>query len=154
LHFYWFVVLITDNDGPYYWHIKSGTIQRDPPKICSDQQQAGSLSTSLSAVSLACHQSLCWSTLWFAHWFVLWLHLLSNSIYSTWLWSRETLKGPPWQATHKNHNWTEWILAIIDKQGKKLTSYTACQAILDRCAKQQQGFSGMDAWWMFGFDVI
>lgn len=21
-----------DNDGPYYWHIKSGTIQREPPK--------------------------------------------------------------------------------------------------------------------------
>lgn len=23
---------ISDNDGPYYWHIKSGTIQRDPPE--------------------------------------------------------------------------------------------------------------------------
>ncbi|KAI5702567.1 hypothetical protein M8J75_001583 [Diaphorina citri] len=22
-----------DNDGPYYWHIKSGTIQRDPPEF-------------------------------------------------------------------------------------------------------------------------
>ena len=22
---------ILDEDGPYYWHIKSGTIQRDPP---------------------------------------------------------------------------------------------------------------------------
>lgn len=21
----------SDNDGPYYWHIKSGTIQREPP---------------------------------------------------------------------------------------------------------------------------
>lgn len=21
-----------DNDGPYYWHIKSGTIQREPPE--------------------------------------------------------------------------------------------------------------------------
>lgn len=23
--------MFADNDGPYYWHIKSGTIQRDPP---------------------------------------------------------------------------------------------------------------------------
>lgn len=23
----------TDNDGPYYWHIKSGTIQREAPTI-------------------------------------------------------------------------------------------------------------------------
>lgn len=23
--------IFADNDGPYYWHIKSGTIQRDPP---------------------------------------------------------------------------------------------------------------------------
>lgn len=22
---------VADEDGPYYWHIKSGTIQRDPP---------------------------------------------------------------------------------------------------------------------------
>lgn len=22
---------LTDNEGPYYWHIKSGTIQREPP---------------------------------------------------------------------------------------------------------------------------
>ena len=22
----------TDDDGPYYWHIKSGTIQREPPE--------------------------------------------------------------------------------------------------------------------------
>lgn len=25
--------LFSDNDGPYYWHIKSGTIQRDLPKL-------------------------------------------------------------------------------------------------------------------------
>lgn len=24
--------MILDNDGPYYWHIKSGTIQREPPE--------------------------------------------------------------------------------------------------------------------------
>lgn len=23
---------ISDKDGPYYWHIKSGTIQREPPE--------------------------------------------------------------------------------------------------------------------------
>ncbi|XP_039294670.1 LOW QUALITY PROTEIN: protein Fe65 homolog, partial [Nilaparvata lugens] len=26
-----------DNDGPYYWHIKSGTIQRDPPESALDE---------------------------------------------------------------------------------------------------------------------
>lgn len=26
-----------DNDGPYYWHIKSGTIQREPPLFPKDQ---------------------------------------------------------------------------------------------------------------------
>ena len=25
------MVAVSDEDGPYYWHIKSGTIQRDPP---------------------------------------------------------------------------------------------------------------------------
>ncbi|EEB11505.1 predicted protein [Pediculus humanus corporis] len=25
-----------DNDGPYYWHIKSGTIQREPPEECKE----------------------------------------------------------------------------------------------------------------------
>jgi hypothetical protein len=25
--------MFADNDGPYYWHIKSGTIQREPPEI-------------------------------------------------------------------------------------------------------------------------
>lgn len=27
------LLIITDNDGPYYWHIKSGTIQREAPLI-------------------------------------------------------------------------------------------------------------------------
>lgn len=26
-------MLLPDNDGPYYWHIKSGTIQREPPSM-------------------------------------------------------------------------------------------------------------------------
>lgn len=26
------VLIATDDDGPYYWHIKSGTIQREPPE--------------------------------------------------------------------------------------------------------------------------
>lgn len=26
------IYFILDNDGPYYWHIKSGTIQREPPE--------------------------------------------------------------------------------------------------------------------------
>jgi hypothetical protein len=29
---YYWINLILDNDGPYYWHIKSGTIQREPPE--------------------------------------------------------------------------------------------------------------------------
>lgn len=28
-----------DNDGPYYWHIKSGTIQREPPVWPKDAQE-------------------------------------------------------------------------------------------------------------------
>lgn len=35
-----------DNDGPYYWHIKSGTIQREPPvwpKQCQQQQHTKEL---------------------------------------------------------------------------------------------------------------
>lgn len=24
--------IVSDKDGPYYWHIKSGTIQREPPE--------------------------------------------------------------------------------------------------------------------------
>lgn len=29
-----------DNDGPYYWHIKSGTIQREPPLFPKEMQSA------------------------------------------------------------------------------------------------------------------
>ena len=25
-------LFMSDDDGPYYWHIKSGTIQREPPE--------------------------------------------------------------------------------------------------------------------------
>ena len=28
-----------DDDGPYYWHIKSGTIQREMPAVCQQEQQ-------------------------------------------------------------------------------------------------------------------
>jgi len=28
-----------DDDGPYYWHIKSGTIQREPPENNKESQQ-------------------------------------------------------------------------------------------------------------------
>lgn len=29
---------VADNDGPYYWHIKSGTIQREVPVMpCNDK---------------------------------------------------------------------------------------------------------------------
>ena len=27
-----FIYILLDDDGPYYWHIKSGTIQREPPE--------------------------------------------------------------------------------------------------------------------------
>lgn len=40
-----------DNDGPYYWHIKSGTIQREPPLWSKEQsaygQEANTPSSSL-----------------------------------------------------------------------------------------------------------
>lgn len=30
------LLFFVDNDGPYYWHIKSGTIQREPPEDCKE----------------------------------------------------------------------------------------------------------------------
>lgn len=34
-------VICIDNDGPYYWHIKSGIIQREPPTsaICEETNE-------------------------------------------------------------------------------------------------------------------
>lgn len=34
-----------DNDGPYYWHIKSGTIQREPPLWPKNPQDVNELKT-------------------------------------------------------------------------------------------------------------
>lgn len=34
-----------DNDGPYYWHIKSGTIQREPPLWPKNSQDVKELKT-------------------------------------------------------------------------------------------------------------
>lgn len=31
-----FRISLIDNNGPYYWHIKSGTIQREPPLWSKD----------------------------------------------------------------------------------------------------------------------
>lgn len=41
----------TDNDGPYYWHIKSGTIQREPPLWPKNESKAKELKTPVSFVS-------------------------------------------------------------------------------------------------------
>lgn len=32
LAFAYCFLFLVDDDGPYYWHIKSGTIQREPPE--------------------------------------------------------------------------------------------------------------------------
>ena len=29
--------MLADSDGPYYWHIKSGIIQQDPPRMVNDE---------------------------------------------------------------------------------------------------------------------
>lgn len=44
------VIDIIDNDGPYYWHIKSGTIQREPPLWQKNQTQAKELKTPVSCL--------------------------------------------------------------------------------------------------------
>lgn len=36
-------VLFPDNDGPYYWHIKSGTIQREIPLLDTEKQEKSDL---------------------------------------------------------------------------------------------------------------
>lgn len=33
-----YLYCISDNDGPYYWHIKSGTIQREVPMMPSNEK--------------------------------------------------------------------------------------------------------------------
>lgn len=34
-------MLFSDNDGPYYWHIKSGTIQREAPLVpCTEKTES------------------------------------------------------------------------------------------------------------------
>lgn len=40
----------TDNDGPYYWHIKSGTIQREPP-LWPKNEAANDLKTPMGFVN-------------------------------------------------------------------------------------------------------
>lgn len=42
-----------DNDGPYYWHIKSGTIQREPPLFPKEpvSQQSGDMKTPSSGLN-------------------------------------------------------------------------------------------------------
>lgn len=35
-------------EGPYYWHIKSGTIQREPPLWPKDEDKAKELKTPVS----------------------------------------------------------------------------------------------------------
>ena len=41
----------TDNDGPYYWHIKSGTIQREPPIWPKSTQQDKILKTPVACLN-------------------------------------------------------------------------------------------------------
>lgn len=44
-----------DNDGPYYWHIKSGTIQREPPVWPKDAQELISPNPSPFMVTMRNH---------------------------------------------------------------------------------------------------
>lgn len=34
-----YAALFADNDGPYYWHIKSGTIQREIPILHTEKHE-------------------------------------------------------------------------------------------------------------------
>lgn len=36
------LIFSLDNDGPYYWHIKSGTIQREAPLMMADDARRSS----------------------------------------------------------------------------------------------------------------
>lgn len=52
--FHHFLVLFffgIDNDGPYYWHIKSGTIQREPPLWPKNQAEAKELKTPVTCLN-------------------------------------------------------------------------------------------------------
>lgn len=40
-----------DNDGPYYWHIKSGTIQREPPLFPKEPTQCNEIKTPSSGLN-------------------------------------------------------------------------------------------------------
>jgi len=46
----YFVLLILDENGPYYWHIKSGTIQREAPVASPVDVQSGNDAPSSSSV--------------------------------------------------------------------------------------------------------
>lgn len=43
---------IPDNDGPYYWHIKSGTIQREMPILQTEIQEKSDLKCGLKESDL------------------------------------------------------------------------------------------------------
>lgn len=47
-----FDTFISDNDGPYYWHIKSGTIQRDIPVLRTEKQDKSDLKYGLKENNL------------------------------------------------------------------------------------------------------
>jgi hypothetical protein len=48
--------LILDEDGPYYWHIKSGTIQREPPSPAPpDTKHVTLRSVSINSDSVSVH---------------------------------------------------------------------------------------------------
>lgn len=49
--FIWWVVVLTDDQGAYFWHIKSGTIQREPPKPTSGLSHPKDTKRSISSNS-------------------------------------------------------------------------------------------------------
>jgi len=46
------VLIISDENGPYYWHIKSGTIQREAPIASPVDVHPAKDATSSSSVSI------------------------------------------------------------------------------------------------------
>jgi len=44
------LLIISDENGPYYWHIKSGTIQREAPIASPVDVQSAKDATSSSSV--------------------------------------------------------------------------------------------------------
>lgn len=52
LSFLLVIFLFLDNDGPYYWHIKSGTIQREIPLIDTEKTEKSDIKSNIKDCDL------------------------------------------------------------------------------------------------------